>query len=159
MLNEIHSSFQHGKNFKIGSFCVIRENVVVGDNVEIGNNAYIGPNSVIENNVFIDSHVKSSGRNKICSGVKLRFGVSIGRDLVIGENSFISPHCVILHQDHKQNGLTTCIGDNCFIGTSSVVNPGVSITSGSVVGSMSLVTKDITEPGTYVGSPARKIEG
>jgi len=156
MLNQIHSSFQYGKNFTIGSFCVIRENVVVGNNVEIGNNAYIGPDSVVEDNVFIDSHVKSSGGNKLCAGVKLRFGVSIGRDLVIGKNTFVSPHCVILYQDHKQRGLTTRIGDNCFLGTSSVVNPGVTIVSGSVIGSMSLVTKDISEPGTYIGIPARK---
>ena len=35
--NIIDSSFQSGKNFKIGSFCIIEEGCQVGDDVEIGN--------------------------------------------------------------------------------------------------------------------------
>ena len=33
--NSIHKSFKHGKNCKIGYFCVIEEDVIIGDNVDI----------------------------------------------------------------------------------------------------------------------------
>ena len=49
------------------------------------------------------------------------------------------------------------LGDNIVIGTNSVVIGPVTICDNVVVGAMSLVNKDITEPGTYVGCPVRKV--
>lgn len=48
-------------------------------------------------------------------------------------------------------------GDNVVIGANSVVIGPVRICDNVMVGAMSLVNRDIDEPGIYVGSPARKI--
>ena len=45
-----------------------------------------------------------------------------------------------------------------FIGTNSVIHPGITIGEGAVVGSGSIVTKDLEPWGIYVGNPARRIK-
>jgi acetyltransferase-like isoleucine patch superfamily enzyme len=49
------------------------------------------------------------------------------------------------------------IKDNCFIGMRSTIMPGVSIGPNSIVGTGSLVTKDVPEGCVYAGIPARFI--
>lgn len=49
------------------------------------------------------------------------------------------------------------LGDNVVIGTNSVVIGPVRICDNVIIGAISLVNKDITEPGVYVGTPVRKI--
>lgn len=49
------------------------------------------------------------------------------------------------------------LGDNVVIGANSVIIGPVKICDNVIVGAMSLVNKNITEPGVYVGAPLRKI--
>jgi serine acetyltransferase len=49
------------------------------------------------------------------------------------------------------------LGDNVVVGTGSTVIGPVTICDNVIIGAMSLVNKDITEPGTYVGIPVKKI--
>ncbi len=44
-----------------------------------------------------------------------------------------------------------------FLATNVIVHPGVTIGEGAVVGSASVVTKDLEPWGIYMGTPARKI--
>jgi acetyltransferase-like isoleucine patch superfamily enzyme len=48
------------------------------------------------------------------------------------------------------------VGANCFIGTNTVLQHGISIADGVTTGSMSFVNKDIKEAGIYFGNPAKK---
>tara|TARA_Y100001980_G_C14553396_1_gene338641 strand:+ start:913 stop:1662 length:750 start_codon:yes stop_codon:yes gene_type:complete len=50
------------------------------------------------------------------------------------------------------------IGDNVYIGTNSIINPGIKISSKVTIGSGSSVSKNINEPGLYTNQPLRKIE-
>lgn len=47
------------------------------------------------------------------------------------------------------------IGADCFIGARAFVMPGVSIGEGTVIGAMSVVTKDIPAWNFAVGNPCR----
>ena len=49
------------------------------------------------------------------------------------------------------------LGDNVVIGANSVVIGPVNICDDVIIGAMSLVNKNISEPGVYVGVPLRKI--
>lgn len=49
------------------------------------------------------------------------------------------------------------IRDNCFIGTNSIILPGVTIGPNAIVGAGSLVRKDVEPNSVYAGSPAQKI--
>lgn len=49
---------------------------------------------------------------------------------------------------------TTRIGNRVSVGTNATILP-VTICDDVVIGAGAVVTKDITEPGIYVGNPAR----
>jgi acetyltransferase-like isoleucine patch superfamily enzyme len=49
------------------------------------------------------------------------------------------------------------IGDNCFIGASAVIMPGVSIGPNSVVGAGAVVTRSVSANSVVAGVPARRI--
>lgn len=49
------------------------------------------------------------------------------------------------------------LGDNVVIGANSVIIGPIDICDNVVIGAMSLVNRSITEPGTYVGVPVRRI--
>ena len=48
------------------------------------------------------------------------------------------------------------IGEKCFIGSGVIINQGISVCSDVVIGSGSLVRKDIDKPGVYAGNPLKK---
>ncbi len=49
------------------------------------------------------------------------------------------------------------IGDDCWIGASAIIMPGVTIGAGSTIGAGALVTKSLPERVIAVGNPARVI--
>jgi UDP-N-acetylbacillosamine N-acetyltransferase len=49
------------------------------------------------------------------------------------------------------------LGDHCFVGAGAVIIDKVKIGSNVFIGANAVVLKDISEAGTYVGNPARKI--
>jgi len=91
------------------------------------------------------------GGNGICS--KGRVGVMAGIKFVA--RSPQDPE----YLSHHRLGRVFVLGDNVVIGANSVVMGPVDICDNVVVGAMSLVNESISEPGVYVGVPARKIRG
>ncbi|MDM3872375.1 hypothetical protein QSV34_13560 [Porticoccus sp. W117] len=49
------------------------------------------------------------------------------------------------------------VGNNVYIGSSSIFNAGVTVAHGVTVGAASVVAKSLLEPGMYVGQPLRYI--
>jgi acetyltransferase-like isoleucine patch superfamily enzyme len=132
------------------------ENVVVVEPVNlyecrIGDNSFIGPFTEIQKGVSIGNNCKVQSHSFICELV------------TIGDNCFIG-HGVMFVNDLMQSGPSgdktkwkpTLIGDNVSIGSNATILP-VSICDNVVIGAGTVVTKDIDEPGTYAGNPAKKI--
>ena len=85
--------------------------------------------------------------------INAKFGV------VLVDNVEIGSHCSIYSVstiDNKKGKVT--IKKNACIGSHSVVLPGVTIGENSIVGSMSLVNKDIPANEIWVGCPAKFIK-
>jgi acetyltransferase-like isoleucine patch superfamily enzyme len=118
--------------------CTLQDNVFVGPFVEIQNDVTIGERSRIQSHSFI------------CSKVE------IGSDCFIGHGAmFINDKFV----DRKlsKDFLPTKLGNKVYVGSNSTIMP-VTICDDVVIGAGSVVTKNITESGTYVGNPARKLK-
>lgn len=49
------------------------------------------------------------------------------------------------------------VGRGSWLGIGSIVSNNVNIISDSKIGAGAVVVRDITEPGTYVGVPVRRI--
>lgn len=107
-------------------------------------------------------------QNEIEDGVNIMSGTIITNNIKIGRGSLVNLHCSIGHDTtigtfcNLSPGVhisgNCFIGDLCDLGTSAVLLPGVSVCSNTIIGAAAVVTKDITEPGTYVGIPAKKIK-
>ncbi|TGY41843.1 sugar O-acetyltransferase [Clostridium sartagoforme] len=83
----------------------------------------------------------------------------------IGENVFFAPRVCIYTAGHPidaevrntglEFGKPVKIGNNVWVGGSTVINPGVIIGNNVVIGSGSVVTKDIPDNVIAVGNPCR----
>lgn len=140
-------------------------NVVFGANVtvvepvniygcEIGSNTFIGPFVEIQKDVQIGDNCKIQSHTFICELV------------TIGNNCFIG-HGVVFINDLFSNGgpamgdksiwKKTEIANHVSIGSNATILP-VSICELVVIGAGAVVTKNITEPGVYIGNPAKKLK-
>ena len=87
--------------------------------------------------------------------------------ITIGDNVFIAPRVGLytaghpidpdVRNTHLEYGHEIVIGNNVWIGAHSVINPGVKIGDNAVIGSGSVVTKDIPENTIAAGVPCRVI--
>jgi len=93
------------------------------------------------------------------------FGVKIGK------NCLISSNCGISSINHIQNSLnrrrddskglfckSVIIGDNVWIGMNACILPGVEIGKNSIIGSGSVVTRNVPSNEVWAGNPARCIK-
>jgi maltose O-acetyltransferase len=82
----------------------------------------------------------------------------------IGDNTIICPNVRLIAHDASTKMLLgytklglIAIRENCFIGDSTIVLPNVTIGPNSIVGSGSVVTKDVPPDSIAAGNPAKVI--
>jgi UDP-3-O-[3-hydroxymyristoyl] glucosamine N-acyltransferase len=85
----------------------------------------------------------------------------------IGDFCLVENYCLISHfvtlgnNVHMHPGTMiagqTTIGDRCVFNLRSTVLNGITICDDVEIGACSTVTKDILQPGKYVGTPARRV--
>jgi serine acetyltransferase len=86
--------------------------------------------------------------------------VSTGRVAIMAGAKFAgrSPNDPEYLRRHRERRVFV-LGDNVVIGANSVILGPVDICDNVIVGALSLVNKSISEPGIYVGIPARRFSG
>lgn len=114
------------------------------------------------------------------AAVVSELGVSVGAGSVVMANAVINPgavigeHCIIntaavVEHDNKIGDFahisvgaklagTVTVGEDTWVGIGAVVSNNLRICGGCMVGAGAVVVNSITEPGTYVGVPARRIK-
>ena len=120
---------------------------------KIADNVFIGPFVEIQKDVTIGARTRIQSHAFICELV------------TIGEDCFISHGAKFINDPFKTGGpargdksqwAETNIGDRVSIGTNATIMP-VSICDNVVIGAGAVVTKDISQSGTYVGNPACRL--
>ena len=129
-----------GNNVRIDDFCILSGNITLGNNVHISAYSALYGAEGIE---FKD-HSGCSARTTIYSAMD-----DFSGDYLIGP---MNPEGTT----HVTGGKVT-IGEFVQLGAHCLVFPNVTIHDGSVVGALSLVTRDIPKWSIYVGVPARKL--
>ncbi|MCK6604153.1 MAG: acetyltransferase [Ignavibacteriaceae bacterium] len=94
-------------------------------------------------------------------------GVVVNPDAVIGTGCILNTNSTVEHDVnigdfvHISPSATVCggvkIGENTIIGAGAVIIQSVSISANTFIGAGSVVLRSLTEPGIYVGVPAKKI--
>lgn len=113
------------------------------------------------------------------SAVISPLGVSIGEGTVVAANACINPgaeigkHCIIntaavVEHDNQiadfahisvgaKLGGGVSVGPLSWVGIGATISNGVSVCGACMLGAGAVVVKDIHQPGTYVGVPARRL--
>jgi len=125
-----------------------------GKNINIEKGAYFGTGSELE----IGDNSSIGVNCQVCGPIK------IGNDVMMG------PDVIILTSHHRFDRLDipmwqqgyipdepVIIGDDVWIGTRTIIMPGVKIGNGSIIGAAAVVTKDVPDFAIVGGVPARII--
>ena len=122
-----------------GNNITIYESTIIHGDVKIGDNTWIGPFCSIE----------GSG------------GLTIGHSCQIGPRTFIATHDSVKSalSDGKEpfEYSPVSIGNNTFIGGTSVILRGVTIGHHCLIGASSMVNRDIPDFSIAAGTPAKVI--
>lgn len=166
------------ENVEIGNDCIIFSNISIRENCKIGNRVIIHSNSVIgsdgfgyqkdhtnqylkipqignviiEDDVEIGSNVSidraALGSTLIKKGSKLDNLIQIAHNVLIGQNTAIS----------AQTGISgsSIIGNNCILAGQVGIADHIEVCDNVVIMAKSGVSKSITKPGFYFGSPSKE---
>ena len=119
----------------------------------IGDNCFIGPFVEIQRNVTIGTRTKVQSHAFICELVTIGEDCFIGHGVMFINDAFSSGGPAM---GDKTKWKSTTIGNKVSIGSNATILP-VTICGDVVIGAGSVVTKDINQPGTYAGNPAKLI--
>lgn len=115
---------------------------IVHPSAQIAFNAEIGKGTVVMANAVVN----------VCAAIGehciINTGAIVEHDNVIENYAHISPNAAL--------GGTVCIGTLTHVGIGATVKNNTGICSSCIIGAGAVVVKNIKEPGTYVGVPARK---
>ncbi len=168
------------ENSVIGNECIIYPNVSIRENSKIGNRVIIHPGTVIGSdgfgfipdekgvyakipqigNVVIEDDVElganvavdraALGSTVIHKGVKIDNLVQIAHNVEIGENTVMS----------GQSGISGSakVGNNVIIAGQVGIAGHLEIVDKTIIAAQSGVSKSITKPGMYFGTPVKEIK-
>lgn len=108
-----------------------------GNDVEIGEGSIICAGTILTTNIKIGKHAH------------LNLLTTIGHDCIIGDYFTTAPRVQICGNEK--------IGNKVYFGTMSCVKQKLVVCDDVTIGMNASVVKDITEPGIYVGTPAKKL--
>lgn len=116
----------------------------------------IDPSAIIGRNVRVDDGCV------VCAGTVLSILSHLGAHTIVnlnctvGHDTVLEPYCTV-HPGSNLSGRVH-VGACTDIGTGTKMIQGLTICSACTLGAGSVVVRDITEPGTYVGVPVRKVK-
>lgn len=141
---------------RIGARCIVHSGVVIGADgfgfapdfsgseggwvkipqtgrVLIGDDVEIGANTTIDRGALDDTIIGND--------VKLDNQIQVGHNVVIGDHTAMAG-CVGIAGSAR-------IGKHCMVGGGAIILGHLEVADGCTISAMTLITKSITEPGTY----------
>ncbi|RST72079.1 N-acetyltransferase [Siminovitchia acidinfaciens] len=151
----IQANCKIGNHVSIYSGTTIAQDVFIADHASIRENVEVGPGTIIGRGAIIELNTKI-GHD--CTIQTLAY---VTGDTTIEDHVFIGP-CVSMSNDKYMGAREYTlkgpyIQEGAKIGNNATLLPGITIGSSAVVGAGSVVTKDVADFKTVVGSPAKDI--
>lgn len=147
-----------GNNALIRSGSIIYSGVTIGNDFKTGHNILIRENTEIGNNVLVGTYSVIDGNCKLGNNISIQTSAYITAYTTIEDDVFIGP-CVVTTNDKymvtgaKLKGPT--IKKGAKIGANVTILPGITIGVRAIVGSGSVVTRDVLPGITVIGNPAK----
>ncbi len=116
----------------------------------------IHPSAVVAQDVSV-------GRGTvIMAGAVINPGATVGCGTIINTCASVDHDCRVGDYIHIAVGARICgtvhLEDDSWIGAGAVIVQDLSVCAGCMIGAGAVVVKSITEKGTYLGVPARKVK-
>lgn len=141
----------------------VSPDALIGDGTKIWHQAQvregasIGKNCIISKNVYIDEKVRIGNGVKIQNNVNVYHGVTIEDDVFLGPSMTFTNDMFPRAFRADWEITETIVRKGASIGANATVRCGVTIGEYAMVGSGSVVTKDIPSHALVVGNPAHRI--
>jgi UDP-2-acetamido-3-amino-2,3-dideoxy-glucuronate N-acetyltransferase len=135
-----------GNGTKIWHFSHILSGSNIGENCSFGQNCVVGPK------VNIGIGVKVQNNISIYEGVEIEDDVFLGPSMVF--TNVTNPRAFIVRRDEFKK---TLLKKGCSIGANATIVCGVTIGEYALIGSGTVVNKDVKPYALIVGVPARQI--
>ncbi len=117
--------------------------------------------TVIASTAHVSDYAVVEAGTVVLHGATVNAGAHIGKGCIINTQANIEHDVWVDDYCHVSTGAMVngdCrIGFGTFIGSGAIVCAGVKICSECIVGMGSVITKDLEDPGPWVGVPARRI--
>ncbi len=115
---------------------------------------------IVSPSAVVNAEVVVGSGTVVMDGVVLNPGARIEEGSIVNTHATVEHDCKVGAYSHVAPGAVLCggvsVGSRSIIGARACVLPGVRIGDRCVVGAGATVTRDLLEPGIYMGSPARK---
>ncbi|OOQ92651.1 acetyltransferase [Bacillus cereus] len=118
--------------------------------------------TLIHPSAVIGEQVELAAGTIVMAGCVINCCTKIGKGCIINTSSIIEHDNLIENYVHISPGVnlagTVKIGKGTWLGIGSTVSNNINVVSGCNIGAGTIVIRDITEAGTYVGVPARRVK-
>jgi UDP-2-acetamido-3-amino-2,3-dideoxy-glucuronate N-acetyltransferase len=149
--SEVSATAEIGDGTQIWLFCQVRDGVKIGQGCNLGKGVYL------ENDVVIGDRVKIQNNVSVYVGVTIDDGVFVGPHVCFTNDKV--PRAV--NADMTTKGADdwkvtpTRVKAGAALGANATIVCGVTIGKWAMVGSGSVVTKDVPDHALVLGNPAR----
>lgn len=142
---EVSKEAQIGEGTKIWNLAQVREE------------SKIGKDCIISKNVYIDTGVIIGDRVKIQNNVNVYHGVTVEDDVFLGPSMTFTNDFYPRAFNSEWKIMKTLVKKGASIGANATIICGNVIHDYAMIGSGSVVTKDVLPHALVVGNPARQI--
>jgi len=142
----------------------VDEPVDIGEGTKIWHYSHVMKGAKIGRKCVFGQNVNIDGGTVIGNNVKVQNNVSIYTGLIIEDDVFLGPSCVMTNVTNPRCQVnrhslyeTTIIRRGASVGANATIVCGITLGRYCLIGSGSVVTKDVPDYAMMVGVPARKL--